>query len=66
MDTPIEPSPAGMAQPFGAIRAYETLFSRKCIRHDGRAHIITLEMFTIRFYLLGFDLTSDTGLTKSI
>jgi len=42
-----------------ATRAYETLFSSTSIRHDDRAHIITLEMFTKGFYVLGFDLTPD-------
>ena len=29
------------------------------IYHDDRAHMITLEMFTKGFYVLGFDLTPD-------
>ena len=45
--------------PFGATRAYETLFSSTGIHHDNRAHMITLEMFTKGFYVLGFDLTPD-------
>ena len=44
--------------PFGATRAYET-FSSTGIHHDDRAHMITLEMFTQGFYVLGFDLTPD-------
>ena len=32
--------------PFGATRAYETLFSSTGIHHDDRAHMISLEMFT--------------------
>ena len=45
--------------PFGATRAYETLFSNTGIHHDDRAHMIPLEMFTNGFYVLGFDLTPD-------
>ena len=45
--------------PFGATRAYKTLFSSTRIYHDDRAHMITLEMFTKCFYLLRFDLTPD-------
>ena len=47
------------SSPFGATRAYETLFSSTGIHHDDRAHMITLEMFTRGFYILGFDLTPD-------
>jgi hypothetical protein len=35
------------------------LFSSTGIHHDDRAHMITLEMFTKGFYILGFDLTPD-------
>jgi hypothetical protein len=44
---------------FGATRAYETLFSSTGIHHDDRAHMITLEMFNMGFYILGFDITPD-------
>jgi len=47
------------SSPFGATRAYETLLSSTGIRHDDRAHMITLKMFTKCFYILGFDLTPD-------
>jgi hypothetical protein len=47
------------SSPFGATRAYETLFSSTGIHHDGRGHMITLEMFTKGYYILGFDLTPD-------
>ena len=47
------------SSPFRATRAYETLFSSTGIHHDDRAHVITLEMFTKGFYILGFDLTPD-------
>ena len=47
------------SSPFGATRAYETLFSSTGVHHDDRAHMITLEMFTKGFYILGFDLTPD-------
>jgi len=53
------------SSPFAATRAYETLFSSTGIHHDDRAHMITLEMFTKGFYLLGFDLTPERR-TKSI
>jgi len=46
------------SSPFGATRAYETLFSSTGIHHDDRAHI-TLEMLTESFYILGFVLTPD-------
>ena len=45
--------------PFGANRSYETLFSNTGIHHDDRIQMITLEMFTNDFYILGFDLTQD-------
>ena len=44
--------------PFGATRAYETLFSSTSIHHDDRAHMISLEMFTHGFYLTP-DLEAD-------
>ena len=47
------------SSPFGATRANETLFSSTVIHHDDRAHMITLEMFTKCFFVLGFDLTLD-------
>jgi hypothetical protein len=47
------------SSPFGSTRAYETLFSNAAIHHDDRAHMITLEMFTKVFYILGFNLTRD-------
>jgi len=47
------------SSPFGGTRAYETLLSSTGIHHDDRAHMITLEMFTKCFYILGFDLTPD-------
>jgi len=53
-----EPLTMNCSSPFGATRAYETLFSSTGIQHDDRAHI-TLEMFTKGFFVLGFDLTPD-------
>jgi len=47
------------SSPFGATTAYETIFSSTGILHDDNAHIITLEMFTKVFYVIGFDLTPD-------
>jgi len=47
------------SSPFGAARAYETLFSNTGIHHDDCAHMIILEMFTKGFYILGFHLTPD-------
>jgi len=54
---PAEPLSMDCSTPFGATRAYETLFTITGIHHDNRAHMITLEMFTKGFYVLGFDLT---------
>ena len=56
---PSEPLTMDCSSPYGVARAYETFFSSTAIHHDDRAHMITLEMFTRGFYLLGFDLTSD-------
>jgi hypothetical protein len=56
---PSEPLTMDCSSPFGATRANETLFSSKVIHHDDRAHMITLEMFTKCFFVLGFDLTLD-------
>jgi len=56
---PSEPLTMDCFSPFGATRAYETLFSSTGIHHDDRAHMITLEIFTKGFYILGFDLTPD-------
>jgi hypothetical protein len=56
---PSEPLTIDCSSTFGAIRAYETLFSSTGIHHDDRAYMITLEMFTKGFYILGFDLTTD-------
>jgi len=54
---PSEPLTMDCFSPFGATRAYETLFSSTGIHQDDRAHMITLKMFTKFFYILGFDLT---------
>ena len=35
------------------------MFSSTGIHHDDRARMITLEMFTKGYYILGFDLTPD-------
>ena len=56
---PSEPLTMDCSSPYGVTRAYETLFSSTGIHHDDRAHMITLEMFTKGFYVLGFDLTPD-------
>ena len=56
---PSEPPTMDCSSPFGATRAYETLFSSTGIHYDDRAHMITLEMFTKDFYVLGFDRTPD-------
>ena len=56
---PSEPLTMDCSSPFGATRAYETLFSSTGIHHDDRAHVITLELFTKGFFVLGFDLTPD-------
>jgi hypothetical protein len=49
----------GCSSPFGVTRAYETLFSSTGIHHGDRGHMITMEMFTKVFYILGFDVTPD-------
>jgi len=56
---PPEPLTMYCSSPFGTTRAYETLFSSTCIHHDDCAHMITLEVFTKGYYILGFDLTPD-------
>ena len=47
------------SSPFGATRAYETLFSSTSMHHENRFQMITLEILTNSFYILDFDLTSD-------
>ena len=47
------------SSPYGVTRAYETLFCSTGIHHVDRALMITLEIFTKAFYVLGFDLTPD-------
>jgi len=54
-----EPLTMDSSSPFGATRTYETLFSSIRINYDDRAHIITMQIFTQVFYMLGFDLTPD-------
>ncbi len=44
---------------YGVTRDYETFFYSTGIHHDNRAHIITLELFTKFFYVLGFGLTRN-------
>jgi hypothetical protein len=56
---PSQPLTMDCSSTFGTTRAYETLFSSTGIHHDDRAHMITPEMFTKSFYVLGFDLTPD-------
>jgi hypothetical protein len=56
---PSEPLTMDSPSSFGATRAHETLFSSTRIHHDDRVHMITLEMFTKGFYVLGFDLKPD-------
>ena len=57
---PSEPLTMDCSSPFGATRAYETLFSSTGVHHDDRAHMITLEMFTKGFYILGFQIERQT------
>jgi hypothetical protein len=45
------------SSPFGTTRAYETLFSSTGTHQYDRVNMITLEIFTKGFYILGFDLT---------
>jgi len=56
---PSEPLTIDCSSPFGATRAYATLFPSTGIHHDDRAHMDRLEMFTKGFFVLGFDLTLD-------
>jgi hypothetical protein len=56
---PSKPLTMNCCSTFEVTRAYETLFSSTGIHHDDRVHMITLEMFTKGFYILGFDLTPD-------
>ena len=56
---PSKPHTLDCSSPFGATRAYEILLSSTGIHHDNRAHMISFEMFTKGFYILGFDLTPD-------
>ena len=58
---PSEPIKMDWASPYGDTRAYETLLSSTDIHHVDRAHMITLEMCTKRFYVFGFDLTPNRG-----
>jgi len=43
---PYEPLTMDFFSPFGATRAYKTLFSSTGIHHDDRVNMITLKMFT--------------------
>ena len=56
---PSEPLTMDCSSPSGATRSYETLYQSTGIHHDDRDHMITLELFTKFFYVLGFDLTHD-------
>ena len=56
---PSEPLTLDYSSTYGVTRAYEKLFSSTGIHHGDRAHMITLEIFTKGFCLLGFDLTPD-------
>ena len=53
----LEPLTMDCSSPFRATRAYETLFSSKCIHLDDRAPMVTLEILTKGYYILRFDLT---------
>jgi len=59
VQNPSEPFTIDCSSTFGATRAHETLFSSTGIHHDDRAHMITLEIFTKGFCVLGFDMTPD-------
>jgi len=62
---PSKPRTMDCSSPFGATRAYETMFSNTGIDHEDRANMITLDMFTKGFYVLRFDLTTER-LTRNI
>jgi len=56
---PSKPHTMDCFSPFVATRAYETLFSSTGIHLNDLAHMITLQMFTKFFYILGFVVTPD-------
>jgi len=58
VEHPSEPITMACSSPFGATKAYATLFSSTGFHHADRANMITLEMFTKRFFVLCFDLTT--------
>jgi len=59
VQNPSEPLAIDSSSTVRATRAYKTHFSSTGSHHDDRVHMITLEMFTKGFYVLGFHLTPD-------
>jgi hypothetical protein len=56
---PAQPLTMNCSSTLGVTRAYETFFSSTGIHHDDRGHMITQEIFTKGYFILGFDLTPD-------
>ena len=56
---PSDPLTMDFSSPFRATRVYETLFSSTGIHRDDPARMLTLEIFTMGFFILGLDLTPD-------
>ena len=63
---PSKPFNMDCSSTFRATRAYETLFTSTGIHHDDRAHVITPEIFTKGYNILGFDLTPDTEADENV
>jgi hypothetical protein len=58
IEYPTESLTMDCSSPFGVTRAYETLFTSMGIHQNELGHMITREIFTKSFYILGFDLTA--------
>jgi hypothetical protein len=56
---PSQPLTMDCSSTMGVTRAYHTLFSSTGIHYGDRGHMITQEMFTKGYFILGFDLTPD-------
>jgi len=63
---PSEPLTTDCSSPCRGTRAYKALFSSVGIHHHVRAHMITLELFTKSFYVLGFDETPNGGADEEL
>jgi hypothetical protein len=56
---PSQPLTMDCSSTMRVTRAYDTLFSSTGIHYGDRGHMITPEMFTKGYFILGFDLTPD-------